>query len=298
MPPKDLTARAAELRRLLNFHSHRYHVLDSPVVSDAEFDQWLQELLALEQAHPDLRSPDSPTQRVGGGVAEGFSRVVPPAPILSLSNAYTADEVRAWLDRAIRLDRRAAEAEFVVEPKMDGLTVVLTYERGVFSQGTTRGDGETGEDVTANLRTVRNLPLRIPVEEGGPAAPRRLVVRGEAYIPVADFEAMNERLRQAEERTFLNPRNAAAGALRQLDSSLTATRPIRFLAYAIVSGDEPLPADQSGALDWLGKLGFPVADGIRRCRTLDEAIAFAEESAARRSEYSFEADGMVIKVDD
>src|SRR3990172_3417949 len=187
MPPRDVTARAAELRRLLNFHAYRYHVLDSPVVSDAEFDRLLQELQALEEANPALRTPDSPTQRVGGGVAGGFGRGVHPAPILSLSNAYTADEVRAWLDRAIRLDPRAAEAEFVVEPKMDGLTVVLTYDRGVFAQGATRGDGETGEDVTANLRTVRTIPLRIPAEDGGPAAPRRLVVRGEAYIPVADF---------------------------------------------------------------------------------------------------------------
>src|SRR3990172_2991326 len=295
MPPKDLTARAAELRRLVNFHSHRYHVLDSPVVSDAEFDQWLQELLALEQAHPELRSPDSPTQRVGGGVADGFSRVVHPAPILSLSNAYTADEVRAWLDRAIRLDRRAAEAEFVVEPKMDGLTVVLTYERGVFSQGTTRGDGETGEDVTANLRTVRNLPLRIPVEEGGPSAPRRLVVRGEAYIPVADFEAMNERLRQAEERTFLNPRNAAAGALRQLDSSLTATRPIGFLAYAIVEGERSAPKTQWDVLQYLRGLGFSVAEQARLCRDLDEAIAYAQDGAQRRASFPFEADGMAFK---
>ena len=165
MSATDLSARAAELRGLLNFHSYRYHVLDSPVISDAEFDRLLQELQALEEAHPELRSADSPTQRVGGALAEGFPRVVHPAPILSLSNAYSAEEVRAWLDRAARLDRRAADAEFVVEPKMDGLTVVLTYERGVFSRGATRGDGVAGEDVTANLRTVRNLPLRIPAEQ-------------------------------------------------------------------------------------------------------------------------------------
>jgi DNA ligase (NAD+) len=297
MAPSDLTARAAELRRLLNFHSYRYHVLDAPVISDAEFDRMLQELKALEESHPELRTPDSPTQRVGGGVAEGFPRVRHPAPILSLGNAYSADEVRAWLDRAVRLDPRAAETEFVVEPKMDGLTVVLTYSRGVFSQGATRGDGGTGEDVTANLRTVRNLPLRIPVEDGGPAAPRRLVVRGEAYIPVADFETMNERLRQAEERTFLNPRNAAAGALRQLDSSLTASRPIRFLAYEIVEGDRT-PKTQWGTLQLLRELGFSVADQARLCRSLEEAIAYAADWADRRSEFPFEADGMVIKIND
>jgi DNA ligase (NAD+) len=291
-------ARAAELRRLLNFHIHRYHVLDAPVISDAEYDRLFQELQALEQADPSLRTQDSPTQRVGGTVATGFSRVVHPAPILSLSNAYTAGEVRAWLDRATRIDPRAAEASFVVEPKLDGLTVVLTYRQGVLVQGATRGDGVAGEDVTANLRTVKNLPLTIQPQPDGSPAPPRLVVRGEAFIPVAEFEAMNERLRQAGERTFLNPRNAAAGALRQLDSSLTASRPIRFLAYAIVSGDEPLPSAQSAALDWLRQLGFSTADGIRTCRTLDEAIAFAEESAARRSQFPFEADGMVIKIDD
>jgi DNA ligase (NAD+) len=293
-----MAARAAELRRLLNFHSYRYHVLDSPVVSDAEFDRLMAELKALEDAHPALRTPDSPTQRVGGGIAEGFGRVVHPAPILSLGNAYTADEVRAWLERAIRLDARAAAAEFVVEPKMDGLTVVLTYDRGVFVQGATRGDGETGEDVTANLRTVRNLPLRIPAEEGGPAAPRRLVVRGEAYIPVADFVAMNERLRQAEERTFVNPRNAAAGALRQLDSSLTATRPIRFMAYAVVEGDRSIPKTQWETLLYLRRLGFSVAEQARLCPALDEAAAYAQEFAERRASFPFEADGMVIKIND
>ena len=296
MAPTDVTARAAELRRLLNFHSYRYHVLDSPVVSDAEFDRLLQELQALEASHPELRTPDSPTQRVGGGLADGFVRVVHPAPILSLGNAYTAEEVRAWLDRAVRIDRRAAEADFVVEPKMDGLTVVLTYERGLFTRGATRGDGEAGEDVTANLRTVRNLPLRIPVEDGGPAAPRRLVVRGEAYIPMADFEAMNERLRQAEERTFLNPRNAAAGALRQLDSALTASRPIRFLAYAVVEGDRSVPKTQWEVLQFLRALGFSVAEQARLCSGLDEAIAYAGEWAGKRASLPFEADGMVLKI--
>jgi DNA ligase (NAD+) len=298
MPPADLTARAAELRRLLNFHAYRYHVLDAPVVSDAEFDRLLQELQALEQSHPGLRTPDSPTQRVGGGVAEGFGRVFHPAPILSLGNAYTADEVRAWLDRATRIDPRAAGAEFVVEPKMDGLTVVLTYERGLFTQGATRGDGEVGEDVTANLRTVRNLPLRIPVEQDGPAVPRRLVVRGEAYIPVADFEAMNERLSQAGERTFLNPRNAAAGALRQLDSSLTAARPIRFLAYAVVEAERGAPRTQWEALQFLRGAGFAVAEQARLCSSLDEAIAYAESCAQQRASFPFEADGMVIKIND
>ncbi len=268
------------------------------MVSDAEYDRLLQELQALEEAHPKLRTPDSPTQRVGGAVAEGFARVVHPAPILSLSNAHSEDEVRAWLDRAIRLDRRAAEATFVVEPKMDGLTVVLTYQRALLTQGATRGDGATGEAVTANLRTVRNIPLRIPADADGPTPPRRLVVRGEAHIPVADFEAMNARLRQAGERTFLNPRNAAAGALRQLDSSLTAARPIRFLAYAIVEGDRSKPKTQWETLHYLRALGFSVAEQVRLCQNLEEAISFAQECSERRASFPFEADGMVIKIND
>jgi DNA ligase (NAD+) len=282
---------------LLNFR-HRYHVLDAPVISDAEYDRLFQELQALEQEDPSLRKPDSPTQRVGGTVAAGFTRVVHPAPILSLGNAYTPDEVRAWLDRAIRISPGAAEAAFVVEPKLDGLTVVLTYLKGILTLGATRGDGEVGEDVTANLRTVKNLPLAVPAQPDGPPAPARLVVRGEAFIPVGEFEAMNERLRQAGERTFLNPRNAAAGAMRQLDSALTASRPIRFLAYAVVAADGAAPATQYESLDYLRQLGFSVAEAIRRFPTLDQAIAFAEQSAARRSEFPFEADGMVIKIDD
>ncbi|HSR47736.1 MAG TPA: NAD-dependent DNA ligase LigA [Anaerolineales bacterium] len=298
MAQTNAAARAAELRQLLNYHSHRYHVLDAPVISDAEYDTLFRELQELEEADPSLRAPDSPTQRVGGGIAAAFPRVTHPAPILSLSNAYAPEEVRAWLDRAIRIEPAAATTGFLVEPKIDGLTVVLTYREGVFALGATRGDGESGEDVTANLRTVRNLPLAIPVSQDGPKAPRRLVVRGEAYIPIADFEAMNERLRQADERTFLNPRNAAAGALRQLDSSLTASRPIRLLAYAIVQSEGLVPGTQADTLAYLRALGFSVADQVRRCAALEEAIGFAEDWARRRDELPFEADGMVIKVDD
>ncbi len=291
--------RAAELRRLLNFHNYRYHVLDSPEISDAEYDRLFGELVALEEAQPDLRTTDSPTQRVGGRPAEGFPRVNHPAPILSLSNAYTADEVRAWLDRAVRVNPKAASAALVVEPKMDGLTVVLTYERGLLMQGATRGDGETGEEVTPNLRTIRDLPLRIPADpDSGRPAPGRLVVRGEAYIPVRDFARMNRRLEQAGERTFVNPRNAAAGALRQLDPSLTATRPLRFLAYAVVAGDSALPRTQWETLGVLREYGFSVTDLARRVVALEQAIDYAEAAAERRESFPFEADGMVIKIDD
>jgi DNA ligase (NAD+) len=298
MNKTEAAARAKELRRQLLFHAYRYHVLDAPVISDREYDLLYQELQGIEEAYPALRTPDSPTQRVGGEVSTAFVRVVHPRPILSLGNAYSREEVRAWLDRAVRVDPAAGGAAFVVEPKIDGLTVVLTYTDGVFSLGATRGDGESGEDVTANLRTIRNLPLAIPVDPKAPTPPRRIVVRGEAYMPLAAFEAMNTRLEQAGERTFINPRNAAAGALRQLDSALTAGRPLSLLAYAIVEADGPTPGTQWEVLAYLRRMGFPVADSVRRFTELDEAVAFAESWADRRSELPYEADGMVIKMDD
>ncbi|MGH2625704.1 MAG: DNA ligase LigA-related protein, partial [Anaerolineales bacterium] len=183
MVPPDVLARAEELRRLINAHNYRYHVLDRPVISDSQFDNLLRELRDHEARYPELSTPDSPTHRVGGQPSEKFRRVRHPLPILSLGNAYSADEVRAWFDRVRRLDDRVAGADFVVEPKIDGLTVVLHYEAGVFHLGATRGDGEVGEDITPNLRTVRSLPLRIPVEAEAGEPPRRLVVRGEAVIP-------------------------------------------------------------------------------------------------------------------
>lgn len=298
MAETDPAARAAELRRLLNFHAYRYHVLDAPVISDQEYDRLFRELQDLEERDPRLKTADTPTLRVGGEVASGFSRVVHPVPILSLGNAYTDGEVRGWLERAVRLDSAAKDAAFVVEPKIDGLTVVLTYEKGIFVLGATRGDGESGEDVTANLRTVRNLPLAIPAGPDGPPAPRRLVVRGEAYIAPADFAAMNARLQESGERTFLNPRNAAAGALRQLDAGLTASRPIRLLAYSVVESDGPIPGTQAETLEYLRALGFSVADQARRFSTLVEAIEYADGWAAKREDMPFEADGMVIKIDD
>jgi len=241
MMKKNILARAEELRQQINYHNYRYHVLNSPVISDYEFDVLLRELQALENEHPEILTPDSPTQRVGGQPAERFERVPHPAPILSLGNAYDADEVRAWFERILKLDDRVAGTDFSVEPKLDGLTVVLHYEEGIFTMGSTRGDGEYGEDITSNLKTVRSLPLRIPIGESDIEAPRRLVVRGEAIILRNAFEEMNRRLEQADERTYVNPRNAASGALRQLDSRLTATRPISLLCYAIIEGEDSQP---------------------------------------------------------
>jgi DNA ligase (NAD+) len=298
MANRDLMARAEELRRLINFHDHRYYVLESPVISDYEYDQLMIELRDLEAAHPELLTPYSPTQRVAGEAAERFVKVRHPAPILSLGNAYTADEVRAWFDRIAKLDDRVRGVDFVVEPKLDGLTVVLHYTKGVFTLGATRGDGVTGEDVTANLRTLRSLPLRVPVDGKNAAPPPRLVVRGEAIIFRKAFEEMNRKLQEAGERTYVNPRNAASGALRQLDPGLTASRPISLLCYAIVDADGRIPSTQWETLELLRSLGFMVAAEARRCKTLDEALDLSASWEARRDSLPFEADGMVIKLND
>ncbi|MDW8325748.1 MAG: NAD-dependent DNA ligase LigA [Anaerolineales bacterium] len=302
---KSPAERAAELRRELNEHNYRYYVLSAPIISDAEYDALFRELQQLEAEHPELVTPDSPTQRVGGYVSEKFAKVRHPAPILSLGNAFNAAEVRAWFERLTRLDDRVERAAFVVEPKIDGLTVVLHYEDGVFVRGATRGDGEVGEDITPNLRTVRTLPLRIPVLAAGRRPqtvtvrpPSRLVVRGEAVIFTADFEKMNAELAAQGERTYQNPRNTASGALRQLDSRLTAARPISLLCYQIVAVEGVTLRTQWEALEYLRALGFPVPDAARRFESLDEALAYCEQWSARRDELPFEADGMVIKLDD
>ena len=301
--------RARTLRAELSFHLYRYHVLSSPVISDAEYDRLFGELQQLETEHPELATPDSPTQRVGGAVSDKFEKVRHPALILSLANAFQADDVRAWFERLCKLDDRVEQAEFVVEPKIDGLTVVLHYESGLFIKGATRGDGEVGEEVTPNLRTVRSLPLRIPVgaangrgkakvpASAGPI-PARLVVRGEAVIFAADFERMNRQLAERGEKTFVNPRNTASGALRQLDSALTAARPISLLCYAIVEAHGLEIATQWEALESLRAWGFPVADVIRKFTSLEKAIAYCETWADKRDSLPYEIDGMVIKVND
>jgi DNA ligase (NAD+) len=298
MVEESIQARAEELRQQINYHNYRYHVISSPVISDYEFDLLLRELQKLESEHPEIISPDSPTLRVGGGPAERFERVPHPAPILSLSNAYDADEVRGWFDRISKLDDRVPGSDFSVEPKLDGLTVVLHYEDGVFTLGATRGDGEYGEDITANLKTVRSLPLRIPIEDEGIEAPRRLVVRGEAIILLDDFDEMNRRLEQAGERTYVNPRNAASGALRQLDPKLTAQRPISLLCYAIIEGEDSQPDRQLDVIEYLRRMGFPVPEEIYHCEDLESAISVGDQMAQRRDDLPYEADGVVIKIND
>jgi DNA ligase (NAD+) len=297
----DLT-RYEQLKQELNFHSYRYHVLDDPTISDLEYDRMLAELRQLEASHPDWVTADSPTQRTGSAPADRFAKVRHPRPILSLANAFGAEDARAWYERIRKLDERVAGAGFVVEPKIDGLSVVLHYRDGVFVQGASRGDGEIGEDISANLRTVRAIPLRIPV--ASPAAgnvhpPAYLVVRGEAFIPNVEFAALNKRREEAGENTYLNPRNTAAGSLRQLDPGLTAQRPLTLLCYQIVySEGGPIPTSQWELLQWLKALGFPVTDVARRFNNIDDAIAYTETWDKRRDELGYDADGMVIKLDD
>jgi DNA ligase (NAD+) len=287
-----------QLRKEINFHNYRYHVLDAPLISDYEYDQMLQKLRSLEAIHPEWITPDSPTQRAGASALDRFVKVNHPAPILSLANAFTAEDVRAWYERILRLDDRVTKSKFVLEPKIDGLTVVLHYEKGIFVLGATRGDGEIGEDITANLRTVRTVPLRIPVHDQGVSAPERLVVRAEAFIMIKDFEALNRSLEEAGEKTYLNPRNTAAGSLRQLDPSLTAERPLTILAYAIVDSSSPIPATQWELLEYLRKLGFPVTDLAERVGSIDEVVARIPEWNEKRDHIPFEVDGVVIKLDE
>ncbi len=302
----DQRSRYEWLKQEIHYHNYRYHVLDAPVISDAEYDRLVQELKQIEAEHPDWVTPDSPTQRLGGQVLDRFEKVRHPAPILSLSNAFSAEDVRAWFERIRKLDERVEHAAFVVEPKIDGLSVVLHYRDGLFVQGATRGDGEVGEDITANLRTVRALPLRIPVpgasasgSDSVPGVPSYLVVRGEAFIPIREFEELNRKLQEAGEKTYLNPRNTAAGSLRQLDPALTASRPISLLIYQIVHAEGgSIPTTQWDTLKYLRALGFPVTDIARRFTDLSAAIAYAQEWEAQRDTLPYEADGMVIKIDD
>ncbi|MFQ5942796.1 MAG: NAD-dependent DNA ligase LigA [Anaerolineales bacterium] len=298
MVSKATSSRAKELREQLNLHNYRYHVLDDPLISDSEYDQMLQELRDLEAQHPELATDDSPTHRVGGGISERFVRVPHPRPILSLGNAFGEDDVRTWYERISRLDDRVEQAAFVVEPKLDGLTVVLHYENGVFSLGATRGDGQNGEDITANLRTIRTLPLRVPLKLNGIEPPAHLVVRGEAIIFKKDFEEMNRKAEQEGGKTYVNPRNTAAGSLRQLDTSLTATRPIRLFCYSIIESTGAPISRQWSTLEYLKDLGFPVEEHARICEGIDDVITALDRLASKRESFAYEIDGMVIKIDD
>ncbi len=299
MNTNSLRSRYEELKQQLHFHNHRYHVLDAPVISDLEFDKLLNELKKIEADHPEWITDDSPTRRAGARPADRFDKVRHPAPILSLANAFGADDARGWYERVAGKDDRVERAKFVVEPKIDGLSVILHYRDGVFVQGATRGNGEIGEDITANLRTIKTIPLRIPLDPDGPKPPAYLALRGEAYMPIEEFEELNRKLEEAGQKTYLNPRNTAAGSLRQLDPALTASRPLTLLVYQIIHHEGgKVPTSQWGLLEYLKAMGFPVTDIAKRFDSIDDAIAYTVTWDKRRDELPYEADGMVIKIDD
>jgi DNA ligase (NAD+) len=288
-----------KLKREIHIHNYHYHVLDAPIISDLEFDRLLVRLRQLEGEHPEWVTPDSPTQRAGAKAEEKFEKTPHPTPILSLANAFNKDDLLAWYERICKLEKGVGQASFVVEPKIDGLTVVLHYRDGIFMKGATRGDGEVGEDITQNLRTIRSLPLRIPVNPEGPKAPQYLVVRGEVFIKIKNFEQLNRRLQHAGERTYLNPRNTAAGSLRQLDASITASRPLVLLTYAIVALEGSIkPTTQCETLEYLRALGFPVTNVAEKCDGIISVIAVSERWKDLRKKLDFEVDGIVIKLDD
>ena len=304
------SGRHRDLVEAIRRHDHRYYVLDAPEIADHEYDALFRALEGLEREHPELVTPDSPTQRVGGAVAEGFPEVRHEAPMLSLQSIHDETELREFTDRMEREIGRD-DLDYCLEPKFDGLSVELVYEDGRFVRGATRGNGEVGEDITANLRTIRSLPLRL----AGDGTPARLAARGEAVLPVADFERMNEGLERAGKDTFKNPRNAAAGSLRQLDPAVAAARPLALYAYDILVWDDPKlppPETQSGVLRTLAGFGFRVAPESRGSdaeeagrqsvwwevgREPDRVLAYHRLLIADRDRFTVELDGAVVKLD-
>ncbi|MEO6365825.1 MAG: NAD-dependent DNA ligase LigA [Luteimonas sp.] len=286
------STRVTDLRRQLDDANHRYHVLDDPAIPDADYDRLMRELEALEAAHPELSDPSSPTLRIGNAPSTKFAEVPHGVPMLSLGNAFTDDEVRDFVARITR-ETGVLLPAFSVEPKLDGLAISLRYEDGVFVRAATRGDGATGEDVTSNLRTVRAIPLQLRAE-----APPVIEVRGEVYMPRTAFERYNARARDRGEKTLANPRNGAAGSLRQLDPRVTAKRPLAFYAYALgeVEG-ATLPATHSQTLLWLRELGLPVAPTVDVASGVDGLLAYYARIGAQRNALPYDIDGVVYKLD-
>jgi DNA ligase (NAD+) len=299
--------RAAELRKLLDYHGYRYYVLDDPEIGDDEYDALLDELRSVEAEHPELITADSPTQRVGGEPVSDLVKVSHPQAMLSLANARSAEELRAWISRMRNhLAREGIEDpdfEYVVEPKIDGLAISLIYRDGVFERGATRGNGEIGEDVTHNLRTIQSIPLKLAggggsEEPGSTAAPALVEVRGEVYMSLSDFAALNERRAEAGLSTFMNPRNSAAGTVRQLDPKLAGDRPLSFWAYGIGATEGISFETHWASLEWLRSHRFPVHRDVARLRTEDEVVERCREWEERRGSLDFEIDGAVVKVNE
>jgi DNA ligase (NAD+) len=296
--PKQVTTRAAQLRDELNEHGYRYYVLDDPTITDDKYDALIDELRAIEAEHPELLTPDSPTQRTGGPPVSTLNKVTHRQPMLSLANARSEEELRAWIARMrnhlAREGIEDPEFQYVAEPKIDGLAISLIYRDGVLEIGATRGNGEVGEDVTHNLRTIPTIPLRIE----GNDPPALIEVRGEVYMSLADFAALNERRAEQGLSTFMNPRNSAAGTIRQLDPKLAAERPLSMWCYGIGATEGISFTSHWDALQWLKEHGFRVNDDVKRLTTEDEVVAQCQSWEQRRGQLDFEIDGVVVKVDD
>jgi DNA ligase (NAD+) len=288
----DARLRAEELRAQIRYHDYRYYVLDSPEITDAEYDELMRGLKEIEARFPQLITPDSPTQRVAGQPVEAFGVVQHRLPLLSLANAFNNEELRAWHRRVVAL--LAVEGfPMVCEPKIDGLAVALVYEDGRFAQGATRGDGYRGENISENLKTVRSIPMRLLAKD----VPPRFEVRGEVYMPKAAFERLNQELAERGEKMFMNPRNAAAGSVRQKDPRITARRPLDIWVYQLGWAEGPYPSTHSETLHWLGEMGFRINPEIARYESLEAVEHHYRQWVDRRHELEYEIDGMVIKVD-
>ncbi|MCB9438467.1 MAG: NAD-dependent DNA ligase LigA [Anaerolineales bacterium] len=286
----DIAAHAAELRAQIHDHNYRYHVLNLPIITDGEYDRLLRELLDLEAAHPELITPDSPTQRVGSDTSEDLPKVQHAAPILSLGNALNIEEVFAWRERVSKLLTADTQLDYVVEPKFDGLTIVLTYEDGVLVRAATRGNGDMGDDVTTNVRTIRTIPLRLQ----GEGYPTRLVVRGEVLFLKADFQLVNQRQVEMGLPTYVNARNTASGTLKQKDSRVTASRPLTAFVYAIIDAEGGLPPSQWETLQRLKAWGFLVGDHARHFTDFEAMVEYLK--GFNRDSMPYEIDGLVVKV--
>ena len=285
------------LRQTLRKYEYHYHVLDNPLVPDAEYDRLMNELKNLEWQHPEWITPDSPTQRVGAKPLEGFAQITHELPMLSLDNAFSDEELDGFLRRIENLIAQDPEKmTFCCEPKLDGLAVSILYENGSLVQAATRGDGTTGEDITANIRTIRNIPLKLNLEN----PPARLEVRGEVFMPQKGFNILNERALEKGEKTFANPRNAAAGSLRQLDPKVTRQRPLELNAYSIgiYESDDELPSTHYERLQWLKSIGIPVNGEIRLATGREELLKFYAEIQSKRPNLGYDIDGTVLKVND
>lgn len=293
--PKEIQERVEKLREEIRRYDYYYYVLNQPLISDAEYDKLFRELLELEQKYPELVTPDSPTQRVGAPPAEEFAPVEHAIPMLSLNNCFNDEELEEW-DERVRRILGGEPVEYVCEPKLDGLSVELVYVDGVFTVGSTRGDGRVGEDVTRNLRTIKQVPLRLFPLNG--KVPKLLEARGEVYMEKEAFRKLNEERERAGEPIFANPRNAAAGSLRQLDPNITASRPLKVFFYAMGRAEGIEIRSQVELLTTFPKLGLPVNPLWKLCKTLEEVKAFYRELLAMRHELPYEADGMVVKVND